>query len=90
MKKFKLVDYNKPIKDWTEYEPLTAKQAILATCYDCCAYQSTEVKLCPSKECQLWLFKEKWWKTPRQINLTEEQRKEFSERMKAMKRSENV
>ena len=89
MKKFKLVDYNKPIKDWTEYEPLTAKQAILATCYDCCAYQSTEVKLCPSKECPLWLFKEKWWRTPIKMNLSDEQREKLRERMKAMKRSEN-
>lgn len=88
-KKFVLADYTSVIKDWSEYEELTPKQAILANCYDCCAYQSTEVKLCQSKECPLWLFKEKWWRTPRQINITEEQRQAFAERMKAMKRSEN-
>ena len=81
-KKFRLVDYNDIINDWSEYEELTAKEAIVAYCHQCCCYQSTEVKLCPAKSCPLYLFKEKWYKTPKKMSFTEEQLAKKREQMK--------
>ena len=32
-------------------------KAIRAKCLDCTCYQSSEVRLCPSKDCPLWYFR---------------------------------
>ncbi len=32
-------------------------KAIRAKCLDCTCYQVTEVKLCPAKDCPLWMFR---------------------------------
>lgn len=81
-KQFKLVDYNDIVNDWSEYEELTPKEAILAYCHQCCCYQPKEVKLCPAKCCPLWTFKEKWYRTPHKMSLTDEQKQMRSETMK--------
>lgn len=83
MKKFILADYKDIVEDWSEYEELTPKQAILANCYQCCVYQSTEVSKCVSKSCPLWLLRKKWWKKPtKKRELTEEQKEAIRERFK--------
>ena len=63
-KKFKLYNYNDVIIDFSEFK-MTQRDIILAKCHECCCYDSREVKLCPSKSCPLWLYKEKHYKTPR-------------------------
>ena len=32
-------------------------KAIRAKCLDCCCFQSSEVRLCPNKDCPLWYFR---------------------------------
>ena len=53
--------------DFTDIE-LTPKEAIVAKCFDCCCYDSEEVKLCDIKSCPLMKFKNKWFKKPRRKN----------------------
>lgn len=63
---FKLLDYQ-GITDFSKIE-LSAKEAILAKCWDCCCYDAIEVKECNIKTCPLHQFKEKWYKIPRRSN----------------------
>ena len=86
MKKLELIDYNDQIEDWSIYEPLTLKEAIIYKCHECCCYQPEEVKLSPCKSCPLFLFKEKYYRAPQKKKrskrqLTEEQRKAIGERL---------
>lgn len=67
-----LRDYNKLI-DLTDVE-LTPKQAILFKCYECCCFQAKEVKKCEAKDCALYKFKNKWFRTPsKKYNITNEE-----------------
>ena len=84
-KHFKLVDYNDYVEDWSEYEELTPKQAIVAYCHQCCCYQPSEVKQCVSKSCLLWLFRQKWYRTPKRSGMSEENRIKHSNMMKNLK-----
>jgi len=36
---------------------LSPLRAIRIKCYDCCAYQKNEIKLCTVKRCALWPFR---------------------------------
>lgn len=36
---------------------ITRAKAIRLKCLDCCCYQSTEVRQCPSTECPLWRYR---------------------------------
>ena len=36
---------------------LTPIKAIRARCIDCCGGQRLEVKLCPAKDCPLWIYR---------------------------------
>jgi hypothetical protein len=36
---------------------ITRKKAIREKCLDCMCGNSNEVKLCPSKDCPLWVFR---------------------------------
>jgi len=38
-------------------ERLTKAKAIRAKCLDCCCDQSSEVRLCPTKDCPLWRYR---------------------------------
>lgn len=38
-------------------ETFSRKDAIRMKCLDCCAYDMTEVRKCPSKTCPLWQFR---------------------------------
>ena len=38
-------------------EKETPLKRIRAKCLDCCCYQRNEVKLCPSTDCPLWIFR---------------------------------
>ena len=38
-------------------ERLTRAKAIRAKCLDCCCDNRNEVKLCPSKNCPLWIYR---------------------------------
>ena len=60
-KKFKIGDYNDQIKDWSLYEELTKKEAIIAKCCECVGYDRKEVKLSPCKSCPLYVFKEMYY-----------------------------
>ena len=56
-------------------------KAIRAKCLDCCCGQANEVKLCTCKDCPLYAFR--FGKNPYNTRqLTDEQRKAASERMK--------
>lgn len=70
---FKLYDYN-DITDFSNIE-LTAKEAILAKCYDCCCFDGVEVKECNIKTCPLHQFKEKWFKIPRKPKENDKRKK---------------
>jgi hypothetical protein len=36
---------------------ITPLRAIREKCMDCCCGNRTEIRLCPSKDCPLWLFR---------------------------------
>ena len=36
---------------------LNRAKAIRHKCLDCCVYQPSEVRLCPSRECPLWRYR---------------------------------
>ena len=36
---------------------LNRAKAIRQKCLDCCVYQPSEVRLCPSRECPLWRYR---------------------------------
>lgn len=56
-------------------------KAIKAKCYDCCAYQLNEVKLCPATRCPLWHFR--FGNSPYlKKELSEEKRKAIGQRLK--------
>jgi len=57
---FKLKEYNDRT-DFTQFDDLTPKQAIMAKCYDCCCYDRKEVKYCDVKDCPLYPFKKRWF-----------------------------
>ena len=38
-------------------DKLTRKKAIRLKCLDCMAGQVKEVRLCPSRDCPLWIFR---------------------------------
>ena len=40
-----------------EEDKLTRKKAIRLKCLDCMAGQVKEVRLCPSRDCPLWIFR---------------------------------
>lgn len=80
MKNFNLFYYKQPV-DFTDIE-LTVKEAVISKCHECCAYQSSEVKACDCKTCSLYKFKLKWYKTPTSKVLSDEYRKDASERFK--------
>lgn len=40
-----------------EEDKLTRKKAIRIKCLDCMAGQVREVRLCPSRDCPLWIFR---------------------------------
>lgn len=61
MEKFKLKNYQDQVNDWTDYEPLTLKEGVLAFCYQCCGYDRKEVKISNCTSCPLYQFKEKYY-----------------------------
>lgn len=80
MKKFNLMDYNSD-RDLSEYN-LTAKQAILAYCKQCCCFQPSEVRLCPSKDCPLWKISRQYLKLiEKPNNLTDEEKLKIKNRL---------
>ena len=61
-------------------------KAIRAKCIDCCAGSTYEVRLCPMDDCPLYEFR--FGKNPyHKVNLTEEQKRASSERLKAYRAS---
>ena len=38
-------------------ERLTRSQAIRAKCLDCCCDSAFEVRMCPAKQCPLWIYR---------------------------------
>lgn len=62
--KFRLIDYNDYVEDFTEYN-FTVKELVIMKCHECSAYDAKEAKLCPAKGCPLYPLKEKWYKIPR-------------------------
>ena len=58
------------LTDFSNIE-LSAKEAILAKCWDCCCYDAMEVKECNIKTCPLHQYKVKWYKVPRTKNLND-------------------
>ena len=67
-----------------EEKRITPMKAIRLKCLDCCCGSSKEVELCPCENCPLYLFRF-GKKTYLKQTLTDEQRKERSERMKKMR-----
>ena len=64
-------------------EKKSALKAIREKCLDCVCGQANEVKLCPVKDCSLYPFR--FGKNPfNKRNLTEEQKKAASDRLKAL------
>ena len=58
----------------------TPIKAIRAFCIDCCGGQISEVRLCPSTDCPLYVYR--FGKNPYSSReLTEEQKEAFRERM---------
>jgi hypothetical protein len=88
MNKISLFDYDH-LMDLSEMD-LTVKERVNMYCHQCCCFQSTEVKACDSKDCPLWVLKEKWYKIPRKSSMTDEQRKAASERMKKMQQDKKM
>lgn len=52
---------HKNLRNSEVYDRLMAKKTraarIRAKCLDCCVYQPGEVRMCPSKDCPLWIFR---------------------------------
>ena len=64
---------------------LSPIKAIRAKCLDCCCDQTTEVRLCPCKECPLYPYR--LGRDPVRLNrLTETQRTKAAERMIAVRK----
>lgn len=80
---FSLFDYREMgldyCEDWSNSN-ITPKQAIMAKCFECCAWDIGEVKKCENKRCPLFAFKEKYM--PHSIY----KKKELSEEEKQIKR----
>lgn len=58
MKKLSEVKSPEEMKSYIESRNgLMPLKAIKAKCYDCCAYNSNEVKLCSSETCPLWVYR---------------------------------
>lgn len=62
MEKFDLGKYNNYVEDFTKYDKLTPKKAIMAKCKECCGYSVKEAKLCESKSCPLFMFNVRFYK----------------------------
>lgn len=74
------------MKNTSENEITNPIKAIRAKCLDCCCSNAVEVKLCPASDCPLHAFR--MGKNPfHKLNLTDEQRKAISERMRKMRLS---
>lgn len=82
-KKFSIKDFNGMVEDYSEFENYTLKKAIMAKCLDCCVYSRNEVKLCPSKSCPLYIFKERFFNKTDKVKreMTEEERKRIGKRL---------
>lgn len=61
-KRFLISKYNDIIEDWSEYEELRPADFVRAMCHQCCCYQHSEVVLCQSKCCPLWLPRIRYYK----------------------------
>ncbi len=74
-------EFNREVSENTN--PL---RAIKLKCLDCSTYNINEIKECPVKNCSLYPFR--LGKNPfRKRELSEEERKKLSERMKNLKRN---
>ena len=81
------------MKEQKEIQKISPLTAIRNKCLDCCCDQAYEVKLCPATKCPLHPFR--FGKNPfrKRRELTDQQRKEIGERLKASlgrKMMENV
>lgn len=87
MKKFSLYEFCQS-GDAREFE-MTVKQAVIAKCFDCCCYDPSEVRQCTSVKCPLHSLRDKWCpsKVYPKKELSEEQKKELSNRMKTLHKS---
>lgn len=64
-------------------------KAIRAKCIECCCWQNTEVKLCPSTDCALYPFR--MGKNPyAKREMTEEQRKAAIKRLSKFSHSDKA
>lgn len=68
-----------------EEKTLTPIKAIRAKCLDCCCNSSIEVKKCTAVQCALYPYREGHNPNIAKRELTEEQRKAYSERAKALR-----
>jgi len=69
---------------------MTPMKAIREKCLDCCCGSANEVKLCPSEDCTLHVYR--FGKNPNigKRTLTEEQRAAMSERLKQARLAKNA
>lgn len=77
--KFHLREYKNVIKDWSRYETLNKKQAIIAKCLDCCCYDRNEVKLSPCKSCPLYIWKEIYFNKRKEEDIMQDYNEEKNE-----------
>ena len=65
-------------------------KAIKAKCYDCCACQLNEVKLCPATRCPLWHFRLGTNPHKKKREMTEERRQANIQRLKEAREKKNT
>ena len=85
MSKFKVRDYTH-IVDFREYDPLSPIEAIKANCKQCYCWEVSEMKKCESYTCPFHQFLVRGFKSMRTYNLSDEERKRRSERLKKSKK----
>lgn len=68
------------------HETNTMKQAIAGKCYDCMGYYADGTGDCQNKQCSLYPFMPyNPNRTKRVVNMTDERKKELSERLRKMR-----
>lgn len=72
------------------HAPMSPIDAIRARCVDCCGGSKDEVRKCTAVACPSWPFRmgTSPWRNPR--NLSEKQREEMAERLKAARQARAV
>lgn len=75
---------------------LTPLKAIRKKCYECSAYQITELRECPVERCPLWVYRS--GHLPKEMptyevevrNLTDEEKAASAERLRRMREAKNA